>query len=263
MPRATAADRSAPTILLTGFGPFPGVRVNASARLAQLLAKRARRRWTQAHIVSATLPTEWSRGPDRLAGLWRRYTPTIALHFGVTGRAHGLEIETTARNICLDSDDARGARPPASRHDDHGPTTCPSTLAAAEIVSALANAGIPGCLSDDAGTYLCNAILYRSLRHAAACDVSHEATDHLPLRNDATSHHSQRHLGAARASRKSPRLVTRTATQVGFIHIPACLVGGGADGLSPLAGCPLDWSQALDGAMIALETCLAALAGGE
>lgn len=208
--------KHAPHILLTGFGPFPGVAVNASARLAALLAKRARRRWPRAHVACATLPTEWVRGPERLAALWRRHEPDIALHFGVTARARGLEIERTGRNQCLDAEDACGQRPAASYNVDDGSESCTSTLPLDTIVAHLQAAGIPGCISDDAGSYLCNAILYRSLHQS------------------------------------------RGSSRIGFIHIPSCLVGAGADGLSPLADCPLDWDQALDGAMIALKTTLEA-----
>lgn len=203
-----------PHILLTGFGPFPGVAINASARLAALLAKRARRRWPHAHVAGATLPTEWTRGPERLAALWRRHEPDVALHFGVTARAQGLEIERTGRNQCLDAEDACGQRPAAAHHLDDGPASCASTLPVDTIVAHLTAAGIPCCISEDAGSYLCNAVLYHSLHQA------------------------------------------RDTSRVGFIHIPSCLVGAGADGLSPLPGCPLDWKQALDGAMIALATTL-------
>lgn len=267
MPAQHRIEAHTPTILLTGFGPFPSVPVNASQRLASLLARRARRRWPEAHIACATVPTEWRRGPDRLADLWQRLSPDIALHFGVSAKAIGLEIESTARNICADSADACGVRPLSAWHDEAGPDLCTSTLPAHAIVAALAARGIPGCISDDAGTYLCNGILYRSLRHAATADLPRAAKSHVSLRHDATAHLSPVHHttpphshrpGAGRDPRKPAHFRTSAAALVGFIHIPACLVGGGSDGRSPLAGCPLDWNEALDGAMIALETTLAA-----
>lgn len=250
MPSRTASRLGTPSILLTGFGPFPGIEANASARLAGLLARRARRRWPQARITSAILPTEWRRGPDRLAVLWETLTPDVALHFGVSSKAAGLDIEIVGRNLCADHDDACEKRPVSFRHAEDGPETYSSTFPAREIVAALAAREIPGCISDDAGTYLCNAILYRSLRHAASPPAAP---------NTGTTPSPVHRLGAGRTPRKSPSLETPAPALVGFIHIPACLVGGGADGNSPLPGCPLDWPQALDGAMLALETTLAAL----
>ena len=251
MPSRTASRLGTPSILLTGFGPFPGIEVNASARLAGLLARRARRRWPHARVTSAILPTEWRRGPDRLAVLWETLTPEVALHFGVSTHAIGLDIEIVGRNACTNHEDARGAHPLSILHAEDGPETYSSTFPAREIVAALAARGIPGCISDDAGTYLCNAILYRSLRHAASPPAAPNTAT--------TSPPARRHLGAGPPPRKSPCLEKRAAAIMGFIHIPACLVGGGADGTSPLAGCPLDWTQAVDGAMLALETTLAAL----
>jgi pyroglutamyl-peptidase len=302
MPTRQRIEVPAPRILLTGFGPFPGVAVNASQRLAGLLARRARRRWPDARVTCATLPTEWQRGPDRLAALWRTHSPDIALHFGVSARAIGFEIEITARNVRADSDDARGARPPGPCHGAAGPATCASTLPARAIVAALAARGLPGCISDDAGTYLCNSILYCSLRHASATTTSRrpharagESPDILQSRSEPrrdlnpargrdevdgeaiAQPHSHRHsreggnpdTPASGDPETGPEPGLRrddvalmagsdAGALVGFIHIPACLAGGGADGRSPLAGCPLDWNEALDGAMIALETTLAA-----
>lgn len=248
--------KHAPHILLTGFGPFPGVAVNASARLAALLAKRARRRWHGAHVACATLPTEWVRGPARLGALWRMHVPDVALHFGVTARAQGFEIERTGRNQCLDAEDACGQRPAAAHHLHDGPASFASTLPLDAIVEQLKAAGIPCCISEDAGSYLCNAILYRSLLHAAtAASLREHAAEIAPL-SIATPQDARRHPGAGRDTRQLSHVGTRAETSVGFIHIPSCLVGAGADRIAPLPGCPLDWKQALDGAMIVLATTL-------
>ncbi|MFN3868553.1 MAG: pyroglutamyl-peptidase I [Hyphomicrobiaceae bacterium] len=213
MPEATAR-----TVLLTGFGPFPGIAVNASALLVARVVKRARRRWPDVTFNTALLATEWERGPRRLSRLLAKLQPDVAIHFGVATRAKGFEIETRATNTCAASPDAAGRLPASRKGDAHGPATRRANLPVAAILEALAAADIPVSHSDDAGEYLCNRVLYASL---ADCK-------------------------------------TARARRAGFIHIPACLAGGGNDGRAALAGCPLDWPQAIDGALAIIATTLAA-----
>jgi pyroglutamyl-peptidase len=85
------------------------------------------------------------------------------------------------------------------------------------IVANLRRAGMPAHLSWNAGTYLCNAVLYRSLS-----------------------------LARARPNLK----------RNGFIHVPAALRAPGARRrpFGPVS--PLTWQQAVDGSLCILATCL-------
>lgn len=213
--RAKSAPRK---VLLTGFGPFPGIEANASALLVRRVLPRARRRWPDIVLHGATLPTEWERGPRRLARVLAKLEPDIAIHFGVATRARGFEIETWATNRCATSPDAAGRLPLSRYNDDDGPEMRPATLPVTAIVEAISAAGIPVSGSNDAGEYLCNRVLYVSLAQCAA--------------------------GKGR--------------RVGFVHLPACLAGGGSDGRQAEAGCPLDWPQAIEGALTIISTTLAA-----
>jgi pyroglutamyl-peptidase len=182
-----------PTILLTGFGPFPGVEANASARLVPLLAKAARKRFPAYRVRAEILPTEWERAPQLLSQIDDRVRPAISLHFGVSGAATSFELEARGKNTCRHAPDASGRLPPAPHiiadgRDEHG-----ATLALDRVLARLAAASIPASISDDAGGYLCNAVLYHSL-----------------------------HRAQVRASRRI----------VGFVHIPSALSAGDAPGLT-------------------------------
>ncbi len=72
-----------PTVLLTGFGPFPGIPENASGNLVKILARKARRSMPEYRFASAVLATEWSRAPKQVASLHERLEPVLALDFGV------------------------------------------------------------------------------------------------------------------------------------------------------------------------------------
>ncbi len=151
------------TVLLTGFGPFPGVELNASAALVARVVIAARRRWPEVVFHTATLPTEWQRGPYRARLVTARTQPDIILHFGVSGRAKGFVIETRGANHCVAEADGAGHLPPLALLKSGGPSVRGVTVPVAAIVARLKAALIPVATSDDAGGYLCNAVLFQSL----------------------------------------------------------------------------------------------------
>ncbi len=206
-----------PTVLITGFGPFPGVPVNASALLAERLALTLATRFPRRQFLWARLDTEWTAGLAALDKLYEQHRPSLALHFGVSARASGFAIETTARNTTADKPDAAGDRRRQHCVIEGASETLPARLPAEAIARRLSALAIPAATSEDAGDYLCNAVLFRAL------------------------HHAEQNLPAAR---------------IGFVHIPASLAGHGDDGSLPGPGCPLDWSTAVAGGVEIARTCL-------
>jgi pyroglutamyl-peptidase len=204
------------TLLLTGFGPFPGIPVNASALLVARLARAARARFSGVTVRSAIVPTEWGRGPARARAALESSGADVAIHFGVSARAKGFVIERRGENACVAAPDGVGELPPLGVLDPAGPARRPVTLPVAAILSRLKARGLPAAASDDAGGYLCNAVLYGSLALAAG----------------------------------------RSGLIAGFVHIPASLAGGGSHQRSPMPGCPLTAEQALDGALEIIAVCL-------
>ncbi|MBS0233122.1 MAG: pyroglutamyl-peptidase I [Proteobacteria bacterium] len=156
-------SESRPTVLLTGFGPFPGVRVNASAALVRHLARVARGRLPAFRFAAAILPTEWARAPRRIETLYQRYHPVLALHFGVASGAHGIRLEAEGRNFCRPFHDAVGELPMAATLCAAGPAQRRATIDVPLIADALNRRGWRCSISNDAGGYLCNAVLYHSL----------------------------------------------------------------------------------------------------
>ena len=158
--------RSRSSVLLTGFGPFPGVADNATAALVPELAARARRRFPKHAFIDEVLPVEWSRAPKRLTQLLQHPATQLALHFGVSKRADGFRIELIGRNACDVRQDAAGALPTDELILSDAPATLASTFPAERIIARLERAGLPCGTSEDAGGYLCNALLYHSLSTA-------------------------------------------------------------------------------------------------
>ncbi len=213
--------RGTSTILITGFGPFPGMPENASALFAVKLAHLAARRFRGRRVVSRVLATEWEGAPKRLAELYRRERPKLALHFGVSEGTTGFAVETTARNVRSPLADASGAKPASSWISRDGPEAIVCPLPYAEIVARLTAQGLPAHISEDAGAYLCNAVFYAAL---------------------------------AQCSGPSAR------TRAGFVHIPAALLeardAARAAKLPSGAAPRLDWEGALIGGLEIIRTCL-------
>jgi pyroglutamyl-peptidase len=155
-----------PNVLLTGFGPFPGVRENLSGSLVKRLGFQARALLPQFRFVVAVLPTEWVRAPQIVAELYQRHDPVLSLHFGVSSKALDFRIETEASNFCRMSADDAGNFPVLTQVLDGGASALPASIDAASIVMRLNERGHHASLSDDAGSYLCNAVLYHSLTEA-------------------------------------------------------------------------------------------------
>ncbi len=168
------------TVLLTGFGPFPGVPVNASADLVHRVARKARAAIPDVRVTAAILPTEWERAPRLVAKLHERHRPALALHFGVASGSKGIRLETEARNFCRDSVDAAGALPCEPRLAADGPAARLSSIAVLTIAAALTASGYPSSISEDAGGYLCNAVLYHSLALAEARGGCQVGFVHIP-----------------------------------------------------------------------------------
>ena len=153
-------------VLLTGFGPFPGIPKNASCPLVRRLAFEARAAIPEFRFIAVVLPTEWMRAPQRLTELYRRYEPVLALHFGVASQMRGFRIETEARNFRRMSPDAAGVLPPTSRVCEEDIECRAARIDAKSIAAHLDQRGYHASVSDDAGGYLCNAVLYQSLTEA-------------------------------------------------------------------------------------------------
>lgn len=141
-------------ILVTGFGPFQKVMDNPSARLAKALHGRE----AAGHrIVSEVLPVSFERGPGRALELVHALQPVAAVGFGVAeGRPVAMvERRATAIRRGVDVDGV------SLNATVEGPAELRATLDPDAMATAL---GLT--ISDDAGTYVCNAWLYEMARYA-------------------------------------------------------------------------------------------------
>lgn len=151
-------------LLVTGFGPFPGIPNNPSATLARKVAAHLRLKRAGLSVAMQLIPTEYAAAERLVPQMVAEMRPRAVLMFGVASKRKALSVELRARNrLSLLHPDAAGQRPtrlvlePGAAWARHG--RAPFTQA----VQMGLRAGLPTRLSISAGTYLCNFAYWRML----------------------------------------------------------------------------------------------------
>jgi pyroglutamyl-peptidase len=156
------------TILITGFGRFPGSPVNPSGLVATRLARRRRPALAGTRRVAHVFATRYDAVDRELPALLASERPDIVMMFGVATRARQIRVEERARNrVAVLFPDAGGFRPAARTIAPHG-DALRNLLPLTRLVNAARSAGVAAARSRNAGTYLCNYAYWRGLEAAAA-----------------------------------------------------------------------------------------------
>jgi pyroglutamyl-peptidase len=152
--------------LVTGFSPFGGDAINPSYEAVRRLPARV----GTLQVVTAELPTSFSRAARKLRTLIARERPAIVVCVGLAADRDATNIERVAINLChariADNDCVRPLDKPVIAR---APAAYFSTLPVAQIVKALARAGLRAEMSLSAGAFVCNQVFYH-LMHTAAND---------------------------------------------------------------------------------------------
>ena len=148
-------------VLLTGFEPFGPHPVNPSELLVRsiegkIVGGRA--------IAVRVFPVETRTMRDRLEAVLREEQPEFVIGTGFAPGRASLAVERAALNV-LDFaiPDAVGTMRKNDPVERGGPDARLATLPLDEILTAWAGVGVPGYVSNSAGTYLCNQWLYEAL----------------------------------------------------------------------------------------------------
>ena len=151
-----------PTILITGFGPFPGAPVNPTTALARHLARLRRPALSDVRLVGHVFTTSYAAVDRDLPQLIARHRPDALLMFGVATRETRIRIETRARNALALLPDATGNLPRRHEIRPGGPAAQAMPMPAARLLAAARSARVPAYLSRDAGRYLCNYLCWHA-----------------------------------------------------------------------------------------------------
>ena len=200
------------TVLITGFEPFDGEAVNPSwevvSRLDNAIIGGCR-------VVARQLPCVFGEALIELNAAIDSLSPTLVLSVGQAGGRTDISVERVAINV----DDARiadnrGNQPVDTPIVANGPAAWFSSLPIKAIVSALRDAGIPASVSQTAGTFVCNHVMYGLLRKLSGMPEAKGGFIHIPYLPQQAAAHPGAPSMAAETVRQGLALAIATALQV-------------------------------------------------
>ncbi|MCF6460708.1 pyroglutamyl-peptidase I [Clostridium sp. Cult3] len=144
-------------ILVTGFEPFGGENINPALEAINRLEDQI----LGANIIKLELPTVFNKSIERLEKALEEERPDVVLSIGQAGGRNRITIERVAINI----NDARipdneGNQPIDEPIFVDGDTAYFSNLPIKRMVKAMKENHIPAEISNTAGTYVCNHVMY-------------------------------------------------------------------------------------------------------
>jgi pyroglutamyl-peptidase len=154
------------TILVTGFGPFPGAPYNPTGPLVQRLARLRRPALADVTVVGHVFPTSYGAVDRELPTLIAHHRPDVLLMFGLAARTPHMRIETRARNALALLPDVTGNALRGRVIAAGAAATLTMPAPASGLLAAALGARVPAALSRDAGRYLCNYLCWRAAEAA-------------------------------------------------------------------------------------------------
>lgn len=159
-------------VLVTGFDPFGGESVNPAWEAVKVLAGQT---VAGAEVVAYQVPTVFGKSVQTAVDAIAEEKPDAVIAVGQAGGRPDITVERVAINV----DDARikdneGNQPIDEPIAADGPAAYFATLPIKAMVREIRAVGIPASVSNTAGTFVCNHIMYGILHHIA--------TNQLPIR---------------------------------------------------------------------------------
>ena len=149
-------------LLLTAFDPFGGEKINPALEAV----KRVQDKIGDLEIVKLEVPTVFYKSIDTVTNAIEKEHPDVVLCIGQAGGRFDLTPERVAINI----NDARipdneGNQPLSGSIFEDGENAYFSNLPIKAMVEEIKGQGIPASISNSAGTFVCNHIMYGVLYH--------------------------------------------------------------------------------------------------
>lgn len=145
-------------ILVTGFDPFGGESTNPALEAVKKLSNTI----LDADIIKLEIPTVFVKSADVVKEAILTHQPDVVVNIGQAGGRFSVTPERVAINV----DDARipdneGNQPIDDPIQKDGQSAYFTQLPVKAMVRAMKEAGLPGAVSNTAGTFVCNHIMYQ------------------------------------------------------------------------------------------------------
>ncbi|HHX04143.1 MAG TPA: pyroglutamyl-peptidase I [Tissierellia bacterium] len=166
------------SLLISAFEPFDDEPVNPSALAVERLPESI----DGVKIEKIILPTAFGESLTRLLEAVERFRPEAVLCVGQAGGRAEITPERVAINL-IDARiaDNQGNQPIDEAIEPAGESAYFSTLPVKAMVAALKEKDIPASLSNTAGTFVCNYIMYGLLHHLQSLEGVRGGFVHVPF----------------------------------------------------------------------------------
>ncbi|WP_293723807.1 pyroglutamyl-peptidase I [uncultured Cetobacterium sp.] len=147
-------------VLITGFDPFGGESINPAWEAVNAMQDVI----DGIEIVKLQIPTVFRKSAEKLFTGIEEHKPDVVMCIGQAGGRYDMSVERVAINM----DDGRipdneGYQPIDTPVYEDGENAYFATLPIKGIVEEIKAANIPASVSNTAGTYVCNHIMYSLL----------------------------------------------------------------------------------------------------
>jgi len=165
-------------ILVTAFEPFGGRGENPT--LGVLAALKAP---PGARLFKARLPVSGRAVGAKISALVARVKPDLVVSLGLAAGESAVRVERFAVNIAdYRIKDNSGWRPEGKKLDPKGPAAFFVTADPLRLAAAVRRAGVPAYVSNHAGGYVCNTLMYSALRSIETAGLNAKfAFIHVPV----------------------------------------------------------------------------------
>lgn len=144
-------------VLITGFDPFGGEAINPALEAVKKLPDEI----AGAEVIKLEIPTVFGKSLEKIEEAIVSHNPDIIISVGQAGGRFGVTPERVAINI----DDARikdneWNQPIDISIFEDGENAYFTNLPIKAMIKELHDGGIPGSVSNSAGTFVCNHVMY-------------------------------------------------------------------------------------------------------
>ncbi|MGL4737694.1 MAG: pyroglutamyl-peptidase I [Cellulosilyticaceae bacterium] len=144
-------------VLVTGFDPFGGEPINPALEAVKKLPAQI----GAVEVIVLEIPTVFGKSLEKIEEAIGTHQPDVVLSIGQAGGRFGITPERVAINI----DDARikdneGNQPVDTAVAAAGENAYFTNLPVKAMVQGMLAEGIPASLSNTAGTFVCNHVMY-------------------------------------------------------------------------------------------------------
>ena len=144
-------------VLVTGFDPFGGELINPAWEAVKAMKDTI----AGAEIVKMQIPTVVGKSIEKIHQKMKELQPDLVISVGQAGGRFGVTPERVAINVTdARIPDNEGNQPIDEPIFFDGPAAYFSNLPVKAMVQAIKDAGYPSVLSNSAGTYICNHVMY-------------------------------------------------------------------------------------------------------